>query len=130
MDNMSGDHAVEVGIAGDYSEASMRFIRLWDKPGKYPATSANHILEFKHLIHVLFVQGYILCMSGDPGDADDFFHGDGESRRALERFGATAGTVAERSRKLHLSSWCRQRSSRSMSWEGRNGCGGAKTKRQ
>ena len=49
MDNMSGAHAVEVGIAGDYSEACMRFIRLWDKPDKDPATSAKDIAEFRHL---------------------------------------------------------------------------------
>ena len=40
MDNMSGAHAVEVGIAGDYSEACMRFIRLWDKLDEDPTTSA------------------------------------------------------------------------------------------
>ena len=80
MDDMSGAHAVEVGIAGDYSEACMRFIRLWDQPDKDPATSAKDIAEFRHLIDVLFVKGYILC---DPGDAD------GES--PLERLGGTAG---------------------------------------
>ena len=85
VDNMSGAHAVEVGIAGDYSEACMRFIRLWDKPDKDPATSAKDIAEFRHLLHVLFVQGYILCMPGDPDDA----HGDGEP--PLERPGGTAG---------------------------------------
>ena len=38
MDAMSGAHAVVVGIAADYSEACMRFIRLWDKSDKDPAT--------------------------------------------------------------------------------------------
>ena len=85
MDNMSGAHAVEVGIAGDYSEVCMRFIRLWDKQDKDPATSAKDIAEFRHLLHVLFVQGYILC---EPGDRDDA-HGDGEP--PLERLGGTAG---------------------------------------
>ena len=85
MDKMSGAHALEVGISGDYSEACTRFIRKWDKPDKDPATSAKDIADFRHLLEVLFVKGYILCQPGDDlGDVD------GE----LGRLGATTGHSA------------------------------------
>ena len=71
MDAMSGSHAVEAGVAGDYSEACMRFIRLWDRPDKDPATSPKAIAEFRHMINTLFVKSYILCDPGDPGDVDE-----------------------------------------------------------
>ena len=67
MDEMSGAHAVEVGVSADYAEACMRFIRLWDKSDKDPATSAKDISDFKYLINTLFVDGYILCTPGISG---------------------------------------------------------------
>ena len=85
MDAMSGAHAVEVGVAGDYSEACMRFIRLWDQPDKDPATSSKAIAEFRHVMDVLFVKGYILRQPGD-----DLGGVDGE----LGSLGATAGHSA------------------------------------
>ena len=61
----------------------MRFIRLWDKPDKGPATSAKDIKEFRHLIHVLFVKGYILCAPGCLGTPSD--------QSTYERFDGLAG---------------------------------------
>ena len=82
MDAMSGRHALEVGIAGDYSEVCMQFIRLWDRPDKDPAVSSRAIADFRHRIDTLFVKGYILC---DPEDRSDI------GGSGLDGPGVTAG---------------------------------------
>ena len=66
MDAMSGRHAVECGIAADYSEVCMRFIRRWDRRDKDPATSSRVLADFRHQVDTLFIKGYILC---DPAEA-------------------------------------------------------------
>ena len=66
MDAMSGRHAVECGIAADYSEVCMRFIRRWDRRDKDPATSSRVLADFRNEMDTLFVKGYILC---DPAVA-------------------------------------------------------------
>ena len=66
MDAMSGRHAVECGIATDYSEVCMRFIRRWDRRDKDPARSSRVLADFRHQMDTLFVKGYILC---DPAEA-------------------------------------------------------------
>lgn len=68
MDAMSGRHVLEVGIAADYSEVCMRFIRAWDKPNRDPATSSKILAQFREEVDALFVRGYILCEPGGSGD--------------------------------------------------------------
>ena len=66
MDAMSGRHAVECGIAADYSEVCTLRIRRWGWRDKDPATSPRVLADFRHQMDTLFVQGHILC---DPAEA-------------------------------------------------------------
>ena len=61
MDAMCGRHAVEIGVAADYAELCMRFIRQWDSPDRDPATATRILNDFRENVRVLFVEGYILC---------------------------------------------------------------------
>ena len=46
-----------------------RFIRLWDRPDRDPATARRVLQTFRDELHTLFVRGYILCDPNDDGSA-------------------------------------------------------------
>ena len=57
------------GLAGDYGEVCLEFLRKFDVTDHDPARTAREVDEFKRSLQTLFVQGYVLCNEKDdvPG---------------------------------------------------------------
>ena len=52
------------GLAGDYGEVCLEFLRLFDVQDHDPAHTVQHVEEFKLALKQVFVEGYVLCSDG------------------------------------------------------------------
>ena len=52
------------GLAGDYGEVCLEFLRYFDVRDHDPARTAREVEEFKLSLQHLFVEGYVLCSDG------------------------------------------------------------------
>ena len=58
---MTPDDCFTTGAAGDYGEACLEFLRIFDVSDMDPARLLPEISIFKRALYVLFVEGYVLC---------------------------------------------------------------------
>ena len=49
------------GLAGDFGEVCLEFLRKYDVTDHDPARTAREVREFNFALKTLFVQGYVLC---------------------------------------------------------------------
>ena len=54
------------GVAGDYGEVCLEFLRVFDVTDLDPARLEPEMSDFKRALHTFFVDGYVLC---DPNPA-------------------------------------------------------------
>jgi len=52
------------GLAGDYGEVCLEFLRYFDVRDHDPARTSQQLGEFKLALRQLFVKGYVLCSEG------------------------------------------------------------------
>jgi hypothetical protein len=52
------------GLAGDYGEVCLEFLRYFDVRDHDPARTAREVEEFKFSLQHFFVEGYVLCPEG------------------------------------------------------------------
>ena len=66
LESMTPRGILEAGLAGDFSEFCMRFIRQWDVTDRDPATATSILNDFRNEMNTLFVKAYILVDPNDP----------------------------------------------------------------
>jgi hypothetical protein len=64
---MSPQNLLEVGLAADFGEVSMRFLREFDKADRDPVRTAAELNAFAYTLQKLFVEGYILVRASQQG---------------------------------------------------------------
>ncbi len=67
LDVMTARDALEAGLAADYSEVGLRFLRKFDSSVRDPATTSHDVAEFERVLRRLFVDMHVLR---DPGTSD------------------------------------------------------------
>ena len=66
LDAMTPDDCFTAGVAGDYGEVCLEFLRIFDVSDMDPARLLPDISDFKRALCVLFVEGYVLCEDEEP----------------------------------------------------------------
>ena len=71
LKKMTVSDCFAAGLAGDFSESCLRFLRLFDVNDHDPSLTAKQLAEFLKDLHRLFVEGYVLTQlpSTDAGSA-------------------------------------------------------------
>ncbi len=64
LDAMTPQDIFDCGLAADFSEVCLAFLREFDVDDRDPAASRVDVERFVATLHTLFVDGYILCDSG------------------------------------------------------------------
>ena len=64
---MTPTNLLEVGLAADFGEVSMRFLREFDKADRDPARTAAELNSFAYTLEKLFVEGYVLVPASQTG---------------------------------------------------------------
>ncbi len=65
LNAMSGRDCFAAGLAGDYGEVCLEFLRYFDVSDHDPARTATEVEGFVKALRCLFVEGYVLCSSGE-----------------------------------------------------------------
>ena len=52
------------GLAGDYGEVCLKFLRYFDVRDHDPARTDQQVREIKQVLQQLFIKGYVLCSEG------------------------------------------------------------------
>ena len=66
LDAMTPADCFIAGVAGDYGEVCLEFLRVFDVTDLDPARLEPEMSDFKRALHTFFVDGYVLC---DPNPA-------------------------------------------------------------
>ena len=53
------------GLAGDYGEVCLEFLRYFDVHDHDPARTAQQVQQFTTTLRQLFIEGYVLCSEGE-----------------------------------------------------------------
>ena len=53
------------GLAGDYSEVCLEFLRYFDVRDHDPARTDQQVRHIKQVLQQLFIKGYVLCSEGE-----------------------------------------------------------------
>jgi len=69
LDAMTPEDCFTAGVAGDYGEVCLEFLRVFDVTDMDPARLTPELYDFKRALHTFFVEGYLLCES-DPACVD------------------------------------------------------------
>ena len=64
LDAMTGKDGFVAGLAGDFGEVCLEFLRLFDVRDHDPARTASQVNQFCADMHALFVKGYVICEPG------------------------------------------------------------------
>ena len=73
LEAMTGVDCFTAGLAGDFGEVCLEFLRKFDVTDHDPARTHDQVEEFVSTLRRLFIQGYIVCAltpdeaAGDPG---------------------------------------------------------------
>ena len=52
------------GVAGDYGEVCLEFLRHFDVRDRDPARTLGEVDQVVHTLRILFIKGYVLCSEG------------------------------------------------------------------
>ena len=88
LEAMDGKDCFVAGLAGDYGEVCLKFLRYFDVRDHDPARAYRHVQKFVSTLRHLFVQGYAVC---DP--APTAVPGSGTQMKTLAQ--VAVQTVAE-----------------------------------
>ena len=69
LEAMTPEDCFTAGVAGDYGEVCLEFLRVFDVSDMDPARLMPEISDFKRALHAFFVEGYLLC-EPDPACVD------------------------------------------------------------
>jgi hypothetical protein len=65
LEAMQGGDCFTAGLAGDYGEVCLEFLRAFDVTDHDPSRTLPEIQDFLRVLRALFVQGYVLCDAGE-----------------------------------------------------------------
>ena len=65
LEAMRGGDCFTAGLAGDYGEVCLEFLRIFDVDDHDPARAFLELKDFIAVLRALFVKGYVVCDAGE-----------------------------------------------------------------